>query len=166
MIPGLIEPKRGQGFAWPVVALPAGVAAAILVLFVVSVPHDAPKRLGDIETQAKAAADAADADGNLKTYPAGSVCSGAFADPQKASLNAAVAATGLKLETFTMGNTGQAATLTSYHVTIKGTGSYEAALAALNMLHGYRPKIFADTVALHNHVSEVELEVQGRLFCR
>ncbi len=166
MIPGLIEPKGTQGFSWQVVALPGGLALVILGLFIFAVPQDANKRVGTVETEAKAAAEAVGADGNLKTFPAGSVCAGDFGDPLKAQLNAAVAATGLKLESFNVNNTGQAAILQSYHVTIKGTGSYEAALSALNILHGYRPKIFADTVALHNHVNEVELEVQGRLFCR
>jgi hypothetical protein len=157
---------RNSAPLWLAFAVPGGIVLAIIVLFAISVPGGAGKRLAEIEAKATAAAQAAGADGNLKTFPAGSVCSGDFNDALKAQLNSALAATGLKIESFDVGNTGQAATLQAYHLAFKGTGSYEDALAALNVLRGYRPKIFADTVALHNHVSDVELEVDGRLFCR
>jgi len=165
MISGL-SPTRGGALPWLAFAVPGGMVLAVAVLFVISVPGGAGKRLSDIEAKAAADARAAGTDGNLKAFPAGSVCAGDFNDALKAQLNAALGATGLKVESFDVGNTGQAATLQAYHLAFKGRGSYEDALAALNVLHGYRPKIFADTVALRNHVSDVELEVEGRLFCR
>lgn len=165
MIPGLMEPRKTT-FPWIAFAVPGVLALVILILFAVSVPNDAAKRVADIETKTKQVADTAGADGNLKAFPAGSVCSGDFNDALKTQLNVALGNTGLKISSFSVGNTGQAATLQAYHVSLKGTGSYEDALAALNVLRGYRPKIFADTVALHNHVSDVELDVEGRLFCR
>lgn len=165
MIPVRTQTRDGA-LPWLAFAVPGAVALVTIVLFAISVPGGAGRRLTDIETKASAVAQAAGADGNLKAFPAGSVCSGDFGDAMKAQLNRALGATGLKIERFDVGNTGQAATLQAYHVAVKGTGSYEDALAALNVLHGYHPKIFADTVALHNHVSDVELEVDGRLFCR
>jgi len=165
MIAGLTQSRDGA-FPWLALVVPGALTLVVAVLFIISVPGGANKRLADIEAKASSAAQAAGADGNLKTFPAGSVCSGEFNDAMKTQLSLALGNTGLKVDSFDIGNTGQAATLSAYHVTVKGTGSYEAALAALNVLHGYRPKIFADTVALHNHISDVELEVNGRLFCR
>ena len=165
MTPSLTQ-TRDPGFAWIALAVPGALTIVIALLLVISLPDGAAKRLGDIEAKAGATAQAAGADGNLKAFPAGSVCSGDFTDAMKTQLNLSIGNTGLKIESFDVGNTGQAATLQTWHVSLKGTGSYEDALAALNVLHGYRPKIFADTVALHNHVNEVELEVDGRLFCR
>ncbi len=165
MIPGLTQTREAP-FPWLALAVPGALTLVIAVLLIISVPGGASKRMLDIESKASAAAQAAGAAGNLKTFPAGSVCSGDFSDAMKSQLDAAIGGTGLKVDSFEVGNTGQAATLQAYHVMVKGTGSYEAALAALNVLHGYRPKIFADTVALHNHISNVELEVDGRLFCR
>ncbi len=165
MIGDLVQPHNG-GFSWPVLAIPGALAVMVAVLLVVSVPGGAGKRVTDIEAKAQTASQAAGADGNLKAYPAGSVCSGDFNDALKTQLNLALGNTGLKIEGFDVGNTGQAATLQAYHLTFKGAGSYEDAMAALNVLRNYRPKIFADTVALRNRVSDVELEVGGRLFCR
>ncbi len=165
MIPGLVQTRNGV-FPWVAVAVPGVLTLVIAVLFIISVPNGAGKRLTEIEAKTRAVAEASGADGNLKAFPAGSVCSGDFTDAMKTQLTLALGNTGLKIDSFDVGDTGQAATLQAYHVTVKGTGSYEAALSALNVLHGYRPRIFADTVALHNHISEVELEVNGRLFCR
>ena len=165
MIPGLMQ-TRDAPFPWLALAVPGALTLVVAVLLIISVPGGASKRLVDIEAKASAAAQAGDADGNLKTFPAGSVCSGDVTDAMKSQLNAAIGGTGLKVDSLEIGSTGQAATLQAYHLMVKGTGSYEAALAALNVLHSYRPKIFADTVALHNHISDVELEVDGRLFCR
>ena len=165
MIAGLTQSRDG-GFPWIALAVPGVLTAVIASLLIISPPNSAARRLADIEAKAGATAQAAGADGNLKAFPAGTVCSGDFTDAMKTQLNLALGSTGLKIESFDVGNTGQAATLQAYHVSVKGEGSYEDALAALNVLHGYRPRIFADTVELHNHISNVELQVAGRLFCR
>jgi len=158
--------SRNGAFPWPVFAVPGVLAVVIIVLFVISVPGGAAKRVAAIEAKAHTAAEAAGADGDLKTYPAGSVCAGSFTDAMKVQLTSALAATGLKVESLDAGSAGQAATLQAYRFAFKGTGSYDDAMSALNLLRGYKPKLFADTVALRNHIDAVELEVDGRLYCR
>ena len=48
---------------------------------------------------------------------------------------------------------------------ISGKGSYEAAMQALSTLAKARPIIFVDKVSLKNRLSQVELDIDGRVFC-
>lgn len=150
------------------VAVPVAVLAAGLGLWLLSTPPHLPSRLKAIETQAASLKTAAGEAGDLKAFPAGSVCAGDFTDAARQKLMAALARSGLKVTTFDLTDIGAAGRtgLEAYRFTFKGEGAYAQAVAAMAAMDTAQPRLFVDALALRNHVDSVELEVEGRLFCR
>jgi hypothetical protein len=54
----------------------------------------------------------------------------------------------------------------TYTVTLKGSGTYEQAVSAMEIMAQYRPRLFLDSLSLRNNTSSVDLNVEGRLYCR
>jgi hypothetical protein len=149
-------------------ALPAVLLLPLLALWFISTPPDAKARLAVLDAKAERIQKAAAGPGDLKSFPAGSVCTGQDIDAVQSRIALALADTGLQVATVDLldTETANAAGLHGWQLSFKGTGSYEGALAAFDVLNRNRPKLFVDSVALRNNVSEVELEIEGRVFCR
>ena len=148
-------------------AAPFTIAAIAVFAWFLSIPSSAHQRLSDLEAKAASVSRAAAQRGDLKAFPPGSVCSGEISESAKMQINLAVANTGLQIANFDLSDAGPAqGDLETYHLSLKGSGSYEDALAALDVLNRTRPKLFVDTLALRNNVSAVEVTVDGRMFCR
>lgn len=147
--------------------LPALLAVPLLGLWFISTPPDAKARLAALEAKAERINKAALGAGDLKTFPAGSVCSGEQADAVESRMSLALANAGLQIGAFRLVDTNTSSGgLQTWQLSLKGSGTYEGAIAALDVLNRSRPRLFVDTVALRNKVSEVELELEGRVFCR
>jgi len=152
--------------AWLVAAVPLLV---LIALFALARPSGVKARMAALEQQARTIGTAARADGDLGRYPVGSVCSGEFSDAMKNQLTSAVMNTGLTVAAFDVsskGREGLSHPLMAYSVSLKGSGSYEQAINSLEVLAHVRPKLFLDTLSLRNQTSSVDLDVEGRLYCR
>ncbi|MGN6424371.1 MAG: GspMb/PilO family protein [Asticcacaulis sp.] len=152
--------------AWGVAGLLALVGLGVLFL---SRPTDAKARLVALEAQSKSIRSATDARGDLTSFPAGSVCAGQVDDALRNQLTNALMNSGLKVEALDIADAGQAGDrfpLRAYKLTLKGSGSYEEAMRGLQALKRYQPRLFLDTLSLRNETSSVDLDVEGRLFCR
>lgn len=158
-------PIGPQGLA---AAVPAMVIALGIGLWLYANPSDVQTRLDALEAKAAAVGRAAAQGGDVKAFPSGSVCSGDLNDLAKAQINSAIGNTGLKVVALDISESGMmpGAVLRSYGFSLKGSGTYEDALAALEVLNRAHPKLFVDSFALHNHIDSIELALDGRMFCR
>jgi len=147
---------------------PAGIAVAGVALWFLSAPAGLKGSIEGVEATAASVGRAAAEAGDLKSFPAGSVCSGELGDGVRSQMKMALANTGLQVSAFDISEAGQlpGAVLRAYSFSLKGKGSYEDALAVLDVLNRSRPKLFVDSFALRNRVDAVELDIDGRLFCR
>ncbi len=164
----LLPRKKPAQFPLMVVAAPAAVVAVGFGLWLSSMPPHMRSRLIAVESQAAGVKEATEGLSGMKTFPADSVCTGDFDDAAKQKLNAVLADSGLKIAGFDVtdiGTTGRTG-LEAYRFTFKGSGAYGQAMTALANLDAARPRLFVDALALRNHVDSVELEIEGRLFCR
>ncbi len=164
-----LKPKRDDAFPLAAVAVGAGLTVIVVVLMIMSRAPGATGRMNDLTAKGRAVAAAAQADGDLKAFPLGSVCSGVLDDSFKDQLNIALTNSGLTvsaLDVSEAGTVGGAQPLNAYHLTLKGSGSYESALTALEILRHDHPKLFLDSLAIRNRTSSVDVDVEGRLFCR
>ena len=148
----------------------AGVIVLVLslCLWMLARPSDARLQMAQLQTKAQALSQAQSGPGDLSLYPVGSVCTGDVESIVSAPVKSALMNLGFKLDSLDVDDglpLGNPA-LTAYHFTLKGTGSYEAAITTLDRLDHFKPKLFLETMALKNHVSDVELIVEGRVFCR
>ncbi len=166
------RPKSTIGLA-DIPPLAYGAAAVVLVLMIglwlVTRPSDAKARLAALETQAASIQVAAAADGDLATYPLGSVCSSTLDEAFRNQLTSALINSGLKVEALDIRNAGKVEgrhPLTSYALTLKASGTYEQAINSLEIMAHYRPRLFLDSLSLKNQTRSVDLNVEGRLFCR
>ena len=168
------RPKPRSGFslsdvprkAWLVAAAPVLVLVAFLAL---SRPFGVKARMTSLEQQAAAIEKASGAEGDLTRYPVGSVCSGTFSDAMKNQLTASIMNTGLKVAAFEVsqkGEEGLSHPLMAYTVTLKGSGTYEQAVDALEALARARPKLFLEAMTLRNQTSSVDLDLEGRFYCK
>ena len=152
---------------WLVFALPALLVLPLFGLWVISTPPDAKARLAELEAKAERIRKTTGGAGDLKVFPVGSVCTGEAPDAVESRVSLALTNSGLQISVFhLMDSDTTASGLQTWRLSLKGSGSYESAIAALDVLNRSRPRLFVDTVALRNKVSDVELEVEGRLFCR
>ncbi|HWU49140.1 MAG TPA: hypothetical protein VN042_04640 [Asticcacaulis sp.] len=165
--------KRPQKTSMEVPLLAWGVAALLALVglggLFLSRPTDARARLAALETQSKSIRSATDARGDLNAYPAGSVCAGQIDEALRNQLTNALMNSGLKVEALDIADAGQAGDrfpLRAYKLSLKGSGSYEEAMRSLQVLRRYQPRLFLDTLSLRNQTSSVDLDVEGRLFCR
>ena len=152
--------------AWGVAGLLALVGLGVLFL---SRPTDAKARFAALEAQSKSIRSAADARGDLSAFPPGAVCAGQIDDALRNQLTNALINSGLKVEALDIADAGQAGDrfpLRAYKLTLKGSGSYDEAMRGLQALRRYQPRLFLDTLSLRNQTSSVDLDVEGRLFCR
>ena len=107
--------------------------------------------------------------GSFPKFPAGAVCAGQIDDALRNQLTNALMNSGLKVESLDISDAGQAGDrfpLRAYTLSLKGSGTYEEAMRGLEVLKRYRPSVFLDTLSLRNRTSSVDLDVEGRLFCR
>ena len=105
---------------------------------------------------------------NFGTYPAGSVCAGALDTIYHDTLTTQLKTTGLEVAGIDMSEPQAVPEISLLQVQklhISGKGSYEAAMQALSTLAKARPIIFVDKVSLKNRLSQVELDIDGRVFC-
>ena len=152
---------------WLVFALPVFLILPLLGLWLVSTPPDAKARLAELEAKAERIQKTTRGAGDLKAFPAGSVCSGEAPDAVESRVSLALANAGLQIGAFHLVDSSTTTGgLQTWHLSLKAAGSYESAIAALDVLNRSRPRLFVDAVALRNKVSEVELEIEGRVFCR
>lgn len=70
------------------------------------------------------------------------------------------------LELTDLGPMGETYPLQAYSLHFTGSGSYEAAMLALDVLNRQRPRLFVDALAIRNRVSSVDVELEARVFCR
>ena len=155
-------PKEAYALALVVVAVMAG-------LWFLSRPSDASTRMAALEQQAALIHKAEQAEGDLRAFPVGSVCGGELDDTFKDRLTNALMNSGLAvsdLEIMPSGKVGNARPLMAYTAVLKGSGTYEQALQAMEIIGHYRPSLFLDTISLRNQTSTVDLDVRGRFFCR
>ena len=148
--------------------LPAVLLVPLAGLWLLSTPPDTRERLNALEAKAESIRKATGGGGDLKAFPAGSVCKGEQEDAVESRINIALANTGMQIGVFDLSEDGpvQAGGLQALRLTLKANGTYESAIAALDVLNRAQPKLFVDNMALRNKVSEVELELEGRVFCR
>ncbi len=152
--------------AYAVAVVMLAVAIALMLL---SRPSDSRQRLAALTQQAAVITAADKADGDLTVYPLGSVCSNSLDDAFKNQLSAALMNTGLTvtaLDVSPQGKTGEAHPLMAYALTLKASGTYEQAVNSLEIMAHYKPRLFLDTMSLRNQTSSVDLDVEGRLYCR
>ena len=150
-------------------AVAAGLLVVAVLLFFLSRPSGSHQRLAALEQQATIIATANKAGGDLGVYPLGSVCSGTLDDAFKNQLSSALINTGLTVTAMDVspaGKTGEDHPLMGYTLTLKASGTYEQAVNSLEVMAHYRPRLFLDTMSLRNQTSSVDLDVEGRLFCR
>ena len=152
----------------------AYVVAAVMLLIMfglwsLSRPSGAKGRLAEMERQAAIVKSAGLAEGDLRTYPLGSVCGGELNDNFRNQLSNALTNSGLAVDALDISAAGQDGIghpLMAYAVTLKGTGTYEQAVSAMEIIAQYRPRLFLDSLSLRNNTSSVDLNVEGRLYCR
>jgi hypothetical protein len=170
MILNRVNPRKPASLSqphWLVFALPAVLVLLFAGLWLISTPPNAKSRLAALEAKAERINKTSRGAGDLKMFPAGSVCSGEEPDAVEDRMSLALANAGLQIGTFRIVNTQKTAGgLQTWRLSLKASGSYEGAVAALDVLNRSRPRLFVDTVALRNKVSDVDLEVEGRVFCR
>jgi type II secretory pathway pseudopilin PulG len=145
------------------------VLLAMLGMWGLSRPSGAKARLAELEQQADQIRSAAKVRGDLNTYPLGSVCSGNLDEGFRSQLNTALAGSGLKVSALDISDRGRAGDirpLHAYSLTLKATGTYEQAVNALALMAQYRPRLFLDSLSLRNQTESVDLNVEGRVFCR
>lgn len=161
--PGTATLPPIKAFVLPVILL-----VPLMGLWMISNPPHAKDRLAALEAQAERVDEVSKSSGDVKAFPAGSVCAGQPDEAMRNRMTVALANTGMQVQAFDISDAGPAGEggLQAYRLSFKGNGSYEDAMAALDVLNRNRPKVFVDSTALRNHVSDVELEIEGRVFCR
>jgi hypothetical protein len=145
------------------------ILLAMLGMWSLSRPSGAKARLAALEQQADQIRAANKVRGDLTTYPLGSVCSGALDEGFRNQLNTALAGSGLKvgaLDISDRGRTGDIRPLHTYSLTLKASGTYEQAVGAMERLAQSHPRVFLDSLSLRNQTESVDLNVEGRVFCR
>ncbi len=170
----VFDRKRRGGFTLSDIPKAAWIATALVVvvmsgLYSLSRPFDAKSRLDTLEQQAKIIKSAVRSDGDLMAFGVGSVCTGALDDAFKSRVSSALMNAGLKVDVLDVtprGRTGEGHPLMAYGVSLKGTGSYEQAVGALEVLAHEKPKLFLDSLIMRNQTASVDLSVEGRLYCR
>lgn len=155
----------------PVGAYAAGAAMLILMLgmWCFSKPSGAKARMAALEQQALVIKAAEKTQGDLQTYPLGSVCTEDLGDAFRNRLSASLLNSGVKIEALDVSDDGPTDgihPLRAYTLTLKASGGYEQAVGALNILAQYQPTVFLDSMHLRNQTSSVDLNVEGRLYCR
>ncbi len=168
MMPARPSPQN-EAFPMPALAVGMSLFAIIVVLMCLSNPPHVKSRMAELTTDGEAVASAARAGGDLALFPPGSVCSGQLGDGYKTNLNLALSNAGLTVSTLDIGDAGRGSEtlpLDVYHLTLKASGTYENTLTALEALRHARPRLFLDSLAIRNHTSSVDLEIEGRLYCR
>lgn len=163
--------RKSQALDIPLAAwgVAAGVAVVGLVLLFMARPPSLKARFEALQTQAAAIKASGQKRGDLSAFPVGTVCASVIDDTMRNQLTNALMNSGLKIETLDITDTGQAGDrypLRSYSLSLKGSGSYDDAMRTLQALNRYRPRLFLDTLSLRNQTSSVDLDVEGRLFCR
>jgi len=146
-----------------------GILVIMLGLWSLSRPSGAKARLAALEQQADQIKAATKVRGDLSTYPLGSVCSGVLDEGFRNQLNTALAGTGLKIDALDISDRGRAGDirpLHAYSLTLKASGTYEQAVGAMERLAQNRPRVFLDSLSLRNQTESVDLNVEGRVFCR
>lgn len=150
-------------------AVAAGLLVVAVALLFLSRPSGSHQRLAALEQQAAVIAAANKAEGDLGVYPLGSVCTNTLDDAFKNQLTSALMNTGLTvtaLDISPSGKTGEGHPLMGYSLTLKASGTYEQAINSLEVMAHYRPRLFLDTMSLRNQTSSVDLDLEGRLYCR
>lgn len=150
-------------------AVAAGLLVVAVVLILLSRPSSSHQRLADLDKKVAAITAANKAEGDLGVYPLGSVCTGTLDDGFKNQLSSALMNTGLTvtaLDVSPSGRTGEGHPLMGYALMLKASGTYEQAINSLEVMAHYRPRLFLDTMSLRNQTSSVDLDVEGRLYCR
>ena len=145
------------------------VALAMFAMWFLSRPSGAKARLAALEQQAEQIRSAGKVRGDLNTYPLGSVCSSALDQRFRDQLNTALAGSGLKVSALDISDRGRAGDirpLHAYSLTLKANGSYEQAVSAMQIMAQYRPRLFLDSLSVRNQTESVDLNVEGRIFCR
>jgi len=146
-----------------------GVLLVMLGMWALSRPPGAKARVMALEQQADQIRAATKVRGDLSTYPLGSVCSGVLDEGFRNQLNTALAGTGLKIDALDISDRGRAGDirpLHAYSLTLKASGTYEQAVGAMERLAQNRPRVFLDSLSLRNQTESVDLNVEGRVFCR
>lgn len=147
-----------------------GGAVAVLIALVLAAtgkPADFNTRLAALEADT---AEASRLMGRSGVAAAGAIC-GAADDAEAGRLQAnlvrMVQANGLREPTVEVRPVEGAAKakLGTLAVKLEATGSYEAALRALEQMGGMRPTIFIDTVDIASKTSAVSIALEGRAFC-
>ena len=141
----------------------------MLGLWTLSRPSGAKARLVVLEHQADQIRADTKVRGDLSTYPLGSVCGGDLNEGFRNQLNTTLAGTGLKVSALDISDRGRAGDirpLHAYSLTLKASGTYEQAVGAMERLAQSRPRVFLDSLSLRNQTESVDLNVEGRVFCR
>jgi hypothetical protein len=162
---------RQQGLERPIAMVAIGGIMILVLggLWMLSWPTNYSQRLKSLNEQSELADKAGMARGDLNAYPVGSVCSGQDQASLKELISRRVVDSGLKLEGLDMEDgfkVGEANPLLAYRYRFKASGSYEAAIMAMQSMNEMSPKLFLDNLVLRNRIDVVELEIEGRLFCR
>lgn len=172
MMPVRRKPQATLGLSvipWEAVAIAVAVIALSIGLWFLSRPSDAATRLEALETKAKLIASAQTAKGDLRTYPVGTVCTGDQINGFKGQVSSALMNAGLKTDVLDV-SAAEALdgteSLEAYTLRFTGTGSYEAAMMALDGLNRQKPRLFVEALAIRNRVSAVDVEFEGRIYCR
>jgi|GEM_PF-2850931 len=145
------------------------ILLAMLGIWALSRPSGAGARLAALEQQAEQIRAAAKVRGDLAAYPLGSVCGGALDEGFRNQLNTTLAGSGLKISTLDISDRGRAGDirpLHAYSLILKANGTYEQTVGAMELLAQSHPRIFLDSLSLRNQTESVDLNVEGRIFCR
>ncbi len=145
------------------------MALVMLGMWSLSRPSGAKSRLAALQLQADQIRNAVKVRGDLETYPLGSVCSGGIDNGFREQLNTALVGSGLKVNALDISDRGRAGDirpLHAYSLTLKASGTYEQAVGAMEIMAQYRPRLFLDSLSLRNQTESVDLNVEGRVFCR
>lgn len=154
---------------WPVGLAAAGMLVISAGLYVLSVPGEAEGKLAAMEAQLKSLQASAHAPGDVRAFPAGSVCGGKLFAGYKDQLGLALDGSGLEVTALDIAPpqvTDTRSPLQAYALSIKASGPYEAMVNGLNGLSKFRPTLFLDSVSVRNKTDAVELDLKGRVFCR
>ncbi|WP_140986901.1 hypothetical protein [Asticcacaulis tiandongensis] len=152
-------------------AVLAGVAIVVLslVLLWLGRPTEAETRLETLETRLQALQRTASLKGDVAYFGPGSVCAGKLNGVWQDQLGLAVSGAGLEIADISVGTavaTNTKAPLMAHPVRLKASGAYEAAVSTLEAIDRFRPVLYIDRLALRNRTDRVELELEGRVFCK
>ena len=147
------------------------IVAAIVIFVVMLLLGRAPRaadRLERLETQADRVASARNLPGDLAVFPAGSVCRGKLSNDYQRQIALGLAPTGLTVVTMDVGKAQMVGDLglKAYDLRLVARGPYMAAVSGLSVLAKAQPAIYTTSLTMKNQVSDVDVVLQGRVYCR